>query len=180
MAKYLAALAVAIVVIGGLFMTGCGGDESASVSQPGSDGSSANGNSSNGDSTSDAAKPLTKRQFIKKANNICRTMVTDTTYEALPIREQEEAKPDFDRVAVDTRLVSDILIPALRDTTEELEELDAPPADEERIEAIMDATQTAIDEMEEDPEGFAKEANPVFTEAEKLAEAYGLSACPYG
>jgi hypothetical protein len=172
---------LAVALIAAFFIVGCGSDESAGVSRPDGDGGAVrDGNSASGDSPSGSREAISKSQFVLKADKICQTMITETTYDALPIRRREEAEPDFDPDAVETMLVSTILIPDLRDAVEQLEGLGAPPGDEEQIEKFLDATREAIDDAEADPEEVAKEAGPTFAEAEDLAEAYGLGVCPYG
>jgi hypothetical protein len=70
----------------------------------------------------------------------------------------------------------EILVPNVQGQIDRLRELEAPEADAERIEAIYDAAQEAVDGLAEHPASFGRDSDP-FGETNRLARAYGLEAC---
>ena len=59
------------------------------------------------------------------------------------------------------------------------EPLTPPEGDEQQVTEILDAAQSGIDEIEQDPSllNQGPDAGGAFTEANQLAEGYGLTDC---
>jgi hypothetical protein len=151
MAFVLAAL-VALVTI-----AGCGG-----------------GASSNGDSTSSGAGPaLAKAQFVKKANQICRTAEKKR---GVMIKAAIEAVPTGSKLSVaeQEELVIQALTPYDR-MAQELSDLGAPNGDEAKVARIVSAFEAAFERAKREPKSAINGA--AFQTTNKLASKYGLASC---
>lgn len=132
------------------------------------------GASSSGDSASSGAGPaLTKAQFVKKANQICRAaekkrgVVIKAAIEAVPtgsqlsVAEQEElvlqALPPYDEMA------------------QELSDLGAPAGDEAKVARFVSAFEAAIERARREPKSAINGA--AFRTTNELASKYGLASC---
>jgi hypothetical protein len=82
----------------------------------------------------------------------------------------------------DAEIVDFVLNTAVPDFREELEEirsLTPPHGDEQRVAAIYDAVEAAVDQLEANPQSFADDAavRRTFAEARRVGRAYGLREC---
>lgn len=129
-----------------------------------------------GASVTDKKKPLTKAAFIKKADQIC----SDTNDELRPLIEEHFGdlgpgeEPDADALAA----FAEGFIPIAQQGHNDIEKLREPKADKEKIEALLDKQQAAIDAAEEDPQSLLNSED--FLEVRELAKAYGFKVCGAG
>ncbi len=72
------------------------------------------------------------------------------------------------------QFVQDTVIPSVGGQISDLEALGAPEGDEDQVNAIIDAVQQGLDEVEADPQAILQ--GP-FDEANRLAVDYGLTDC---
>ena len=72
--------------------------------------------------------------------------------------------------------MQDIVVPGVRQQIEEIDELEAPEGDEEKIEEVVTSVEEGLDELEDDPTLLFKGKNPL-EEGSKLAREYGMSKC---
>ena len=112
------------------------------------------------------ADPLNTAQFVQEANSICASAEAERN-EAL--RDAADGEPGLAELANEA-------LPSVEEMTEELGELGAPVSDRSEVQAIVNAFNAGIEEVKVNP------ANPAiaiaaFSEANKLAEAYGLTEC---
>jgi hypothetical protein len=142
-----AALSMALVafVMAGSIVSGCGG--------------------------SDQAASLTKSQFVREANSICRN-AEHQRLTALSNSNTEDAGNEPDQA----ELMTDIALPPVQEMTEELAELGIPTGDETEVQAIISAFEQGIATVNEDPTNVSAGMR-AFSDATKLAEAYGLTDC---
>ncbi len=132
------------------------------------------GGGSNGDSTSSDAGPApTKAQFIKKANQICRTaekkrgVVVKAAIEAVPTgSELSEAEQE--------ELVLQALLP-YDGLAQELADLGAPKGDEAEVARIVSAFEAAIERARREPKSALNDA--AFKTTNRLASEFGLASC---
>jgi hypothetical protein len=144
--------AIAVLVALAALVAGCGG----------------------GDETTDSAT-LTKTQFIKQGDAICKEANAENETEAEEFAEENGFTLEE---ATDEQLeetVSVVLVPSLNQQVEDLKALGAPEGDEEKVEAILVAVEDAADDIEEDPGSVFKEKT--LEEPNRLADAYGLKVC---
>jgi hypothetical protein len=131
-----------------------------------------------GSSSDDSTSSLTKAQFIVKADAICKkgnaeieSGFEDFEKEA-DLKENEEPTPEQSAEASET-----VLIPYIKEQSEELRDLGAPSGDEEEITAMLDALDEGVEEAEEDPEALFTSKSDPFGAANKMAKEYGLKVC---
>jgi hypothetical protein len=134
-----------------LAMAGCGGDDD----QP----------------------ALTKAEFIKQADKICK--------EADQARYKVIARVTKERVSqqnlqFDSETEEDILTEGLEPTqkqAEEIRDLGAPEGDEQTIEAYLESLEEAVEEAEAGTLSDLDKVKNPFNEPDELATAYGFKAC---
>ena len=140
-----------ILVLGlaaGLLVAGCGGDDDDSAPS--------------------------KQEFVSEANQICTDGGKQIDKEgqklfgsgSKPSKKEQE------------QFVTDTLVPNVQDQIDEIQDLTPPEGDEEQVTAILDSAEAATDEMRADPTAVIEESGPdPFAKTDKLAKAYGLTAC---
>jgi hypothetical protein len=117
--------------------------------------------------------PLTKAEFLREADRIC--FATEAQIEAAA--DDLAAGGDDPPPAEVRRVVEDFVVPRLRTEVDTIRLLDSPPADEARIERILEATERGADALEADPLRVLDGIPPPLREAERLARAYGSEQC---
>ncbi len=135
----------ALIFVGGLLATGCGGD----------------------DSSSDEPAP-SKAAYVADADEICATGRST-------IEEIVQGLPADIQAAESQTAITEEIVPLYRDQVAELRALTPPEGDEEKVAAIYDAVDEAVDTAEADPTSLGR-SDP-FTEADGLAADYGFEAC---
>jgi hypothetical protein len=149
--KLLTAAAAAAVLV--MLVAGCGG----------------------GDETTDETVTLTKAEFIKQGDAICKKGNDQSEKEAEEFAEENDftlEKASDDQLE---EAVSEVLVPSLNQQAEEIDALGAPEGDEEQVEELVVSLENAADEIEDKP-GLVFEGE-VLEEPEKLAQDYGFKVC---
>lgn len=129
-----------------------------------------------GDETTDSATvTLTKTEFIKQGDAICKEANEENETEAEEFAEEngftlEKASKDQLEEAV-----AEVLAPSLNQQAKELDALGAPEGDEDKVEAIVVALEDATDEIEDDPSLVFEEKT--LEKPNQLAKAYGFKVC---
>jgi len=122
----------------------------------------------------DETTELTRAQFIKQGNAICKQQKEkrDATIRAA-IKGQDQSKllPLKQREEV----VLEIL-PPYEEVPERLKALGTPEGEEEKVEAIYGAMEDAAQKVKADP-AEALKSTTQFTKANELSSAYGLTEC---
>lgn len=117
--------------------------------------------------------PISKVEFLRQADEICRS--TESQIEAaaddLLTQEGDPAPSEVKQVAVD------LVVPALEGEVAAISALGAPDGDEAKVQAILDATEAGITEIEADPQALLDGVPESLREAEMLARAYGSQEC---
>jgi hypothetical protein len=144
--------AVAAAVLAGL-VAGCGG----------------------GDETTDETVTLTKAEFIKQGDAICKEGNEDNEAEAEEFAEKNgfTLEKASDKQLEDA--VGEVLVPSLNRQAEEINALGAPEGDEDKVEEIVVALEDATEEIEDDPSLVFEEKT--LEEPNQLADAYGFKVC---
>jgi hypothetical protein len=155
----IAVLAVsALLAVAGI-IGGCGSDSGTSAAA--AEGSSA---------------PLTKAQFLKQADEICRQGVKEKD-QAVSVAlkgQAAQAKGEAESQQIE-KLVEEAVLPAYRKIVDQLSELSPPKRDEAAVKKIVGEYESALQATEADPAKAIKK-NP-FTETDEAASAYGMEAC---
>jgi hypothetical protein len=165
-------------LIAALLLSACGesNEEGTSAGPTGSDTASATADTT---SSSDG-ETISKSQFLRKADGICEATTEKITSTSLPIIEEEQKKPGYDRKAVEARLMTNVMGPELRSEVERLKDLGIPPGEERQVGAIIDAIEEEVREISTNAEELAQTRGEVLVKPTKLAERYGFISCPYG
>src|SRR5581483_9602337 len=117
-------------------------------------------------------KPLTKKQFIKVGDDICRQgndllqQLQQQYFGNLGPNEQPDAAT-VDEFAQNA-------VPVLRQEYDGIKALAPPAADKGKIKKLLAAFKKGIDTIESNPSSIAKDP---LTKAEKLAKQYGFKVC---
>lgn len=128
---------------------------------------------------SEASSDVTKAEFTKEAETVCRERKEDWDAEVAAFSEQAKAEgeTDFDKAKRRSEtFLSASLVPLLQEELGALEDLGMPEADEAKIEKMLQSRARGIERLEEDgPEALLGQP---FREFEREAKAYGLSCSP--
>ena len=117
--------------------------------------------------------PTSKVEFLRQADEICHS--TESRIEAaaddLLTGKGEPDPAEVEEVALG------IVVPALEAEIAAIGALEAPEGDEDEVQAILDATQAGIEEIEADPQALLDGAPKSLAKAEQLARRYGSQQC---
>ena len=153
MSKRLFALLVGALTLLALVAAGCGGG----------------GDSSGGEA-------LTKAEFIKQGDEICKQGEAQLEEETEEFAEDNNVDTENPTRAQQEEVIKTVVAPALRKQAEELGELGAPSGEEEAAEEIVTSLEEGSDAMEEDPGKLLEGNNPV-EKASTLAKEFGFKEC---
>lgn len=121
---------------------------------------------------------LTKAQFVKQGDQICRRNYTkrEKLLVGYLAKAKREGAPPPE--AVQEEVLVDQVMPIFREESEELNELGLPTKETEKAEAVLRALEGAIAAVESEPDVAIKQGTKVqFARAEKLAHSYGFEFC---
>jgi hypothetical protein len=120
---------------------------------------------------------LTKAELIEQGDNICQQADGKRLAGLAPyIREAKEGK-GLPPKPQQEELVVELVLPPFQEEAEELSELNPPEADEEEVQALIQAIEEAVERGEADPSSILGGASSQFGEAEKLGREYGFKHC---
>jgi|SRR5215218_9816458 len=154
----------AITMLGALLalaVAGCGDDDDQSTT------------------TTSTAAP-TKQQFVRDANKICKSSTgkierASSQFFANAPPNEEPPPAEIEKFGKRT------VFPTIQAEIDRIKALGAPAGDEAEVSAILDATQSGLEKLEQNPRQLAKGgAAPAFEQAQKLAGDYGLTQCAGG
>jgi hypothetical protein len=129
-----------------------------------------------GDETTDSTTvTLTKVEFIKQGDVICKEANEDNQAEAEEFGEDNDFVLEKASKEQLEEAVAEVLSPSLNQQVEELEALGVPKGDEKKVEAIFTAVEDAAEEIEDDPSLVFK--GEVLKKANQLADDYGFKVC---
>lgn len=122
-----------------------------------------------GDSSS-AETNLSKKQFIARAESICKQAEKEQTelglkfFQSHPGAEEEEA-------------LIPAGIPPIEKELNKLRELGSPSSGQAEVDRYLEALEKAVEEAKEDPAGALAASGGPFEEPNELAQNYGLKTC---
>jgi hypothetical protein len=133
------------------------------------------GGSSNDTTT---APPISKAEFIKKADSVCAKAGKETATEYASFAKEENiGKGKEPTPAQFAALTETILAPALRRQVDEIRALGAPSRDGALIDRFLSAVGDAIVKAEEKPTKAAESPAKLLADADKLIGSYGFKVC---
>jgi hypothetical protein len=125
------------------------------------------------DEAADAGSPITKSEFIRMASRACKDEREGLKKRAAELARQYGSKP---RPYYD--VVHTAYLPTIEVEIDAIEELEIPPGQEKKIEAILDIDRRGVDSVAVIPRVRSIDvAEREFAAANKLFRAYGLTAC---
>jgi hypothetical protein len=116
---------------------------------------------------------ISKEDFIEQADEIC--AAGSEELDAI-LDELEPATPTSDDIA---EFLRDDYVPNIRAQIDDIRELGFPEGDEDELDAILDDSESVLDDIEEDPQTAVQQANP-FAEVNQQLQEYGLTECGGG
>jgi hypothetical protein len=119
---------------------------------------------------------LTKAEFIKQADAMCKRVLKDAQTEYFAALRQSVQAGKEGPGGGEGRDPNDILVDYYRTKTARLADLSPPGADEARIQAMLDALDAAIKEGEKDPTIFAA-GTAALKKERRIAKEYGIKEC---
>jgi hypothetical protein len=131
-----------------------------------------------GSSSDDSTSSLTKAEFISQADAICKkgNAEIESGFESFAkengIKENEEPSK-----AQGTEVSETILIPNVKNQSEELRALGTPSGSEDEVSAMLDSLDEGVEEAEAEPEALFTGKTDPFRPANKMAQEYGLKVC---
>jgi hypothetical protein len=147
-------LAVALILVG------CGGDSSDSSSED-----------------SDSTASLSKAEFIKQADAICKEGGKKAQSEFVAFTEEKKTPEGKEPTTAQWEEIGTrILAPALQQQADEIRQLGVPSGDDDQIEEFLDGVDEAVEKVEESPE-TAKEPAKLLDDAHQAIKGYGFKVC---
>lgn len=128
-----------------------------------------------GDETTDETVTLTKAEFIKQGDAICKESGDQSEKEAEEFAEENGFTLEKASTEQLEEAVAEVLVSTLRQQADEISALGAPEGDEEQVEEIITSLEGATDEIEDEPKLVFEEK--VFDEPNELAQDYGFKVC---
>jgi hypothetical protein len=122
----------------------------------------------------DGGEAPTKDEFITQADEICTDGDQQINEEAEEVFEGEPSK------AEQQAFVEETVIPETQAQIDGIRDLTPPEGDEDQINAIVDAADQGIEEIEADPAALTQGGENPLAEAGRLASEYGMKACGQG
>ena len=120
---------------------------------------------------------LSKKEFIEKADAICRARVSEAheEFEAFVERKKVATASSAEQAVLATEAIDTIIRPPLEKQISEIRDIGAPVGDEDQVAGILTAIQKALDEGQTDPTGIIGGSS--FARSSTLAQKYGFAVC---
>ena len=117
--------------------------------------------------------PLSKSEYIKQGDEICKQGTQELNQQAKhEFGNQQASKSQVETFAVD------VVANNLQGQIDDLRNLSAPEGDQDQVNAIYDAADEGIAQIEDDPSIISGGGTPPgFKQANQLASAYGFKEC---
>jgi hypothetical protein len=114
---------------------------------------------------------LTKTAFLQKGNSIC----TAGTHKINSAGQHSFATPGRPTEAETVAFARRTVVPTVQSELDQLRALKPPKVDEQRVDEILNRSQAAVNLVKANPRLLGRET--ASEKANKLAKAYGLTAC---
>ena len=127
-----------------------------------------------GSSSPTTTAGLSKSQFVAKGNQICAKGNQEINAAAKKVFSSSQEPSQ----AAQNKFVTATVIPGIQSQIDGIKALPAPSGDEDQVNAITSAAQSALDKVKSDPTLLTQQSGTdPFAQANKLANAYGLTQC---
>lgn len=126
-------------------------------------------------STGGGGDGISKAEFIREGNAICRTTIETLTEEGRETFSEAELKGTN---AAGVPFVLGTYVPEFRAEVRKLRALGAPSGDEAQINTILKAIEVIIEEAKQEPDRIVHQTKNRYEKPQALATRYGLDECP--
>ncbi len=164
-------IAAGLVLLAALLLAGCGvsggGDGDGAEASPQTNASSTQG-------------PLTKEEFVKRADEICKRADDQTFDEAVLYRETHAKQLNrLEPIPAEITIIRAIVFPSIRKQIKEIKALGIPKGEEREVRALYAAMALGMRKAEKAPyeiEGENPSKYP-FDRYSELSREYGFGEC---
>lgn len=126
----------------------------------------------------DSEPTLTKAEFVKQADAICRKGETKKAEGFEKFVLKAKAGPGNPlTIAQQGELATDVMLPPIREMVEGIDDLKGPEGEEEEADAIVDEVESVVGDLEDNPLPLATAKGDPFDKAAKLSEDFGFKQC---
>jgi hypothetical protein len=131
-----------------------------------------------GDDTTDETVTLTKTEFIKQGDAICKEGNEEIS-EGFEEYAEENDLPQNKEPSTEQgiEITETVILPNVQQQAEEIRELGAPEGDEDQVDELLTSLEDAVAEGEDDPELLFKGDTDPFAKVNELATDYGFKVC---
>jgi hypothetical protein len=126
--------------------------------------------------------PLTKAEFVKRADAACAQRVEEARAEFLAYG-QRGSKPNespAEQRAHLATIAQSIIAPELEQQIADVKALGAPKGDEQEVRAILAAMEAGVSKAVANPKQAIEASSTLLEPAPRLARAYGMRVCGTG
>jgi hypothetical protein len=128
------------------------------------------------DDTSTGGQALTKAEFIKQGDAICKKSNAQIEEEANEFAEENGIDKNNPEQAQEEEVIATIVAPAVRSQAEAIAALGAPSGEEETVDTLVAAVEEGTEKMEADPKAVFEGKDPL-VKGSKLAKEFGFKVC---
>jgi hypothetical protein len=120
---------------------------------------------------------LTKAEFTRQANAICKKGVEDIQKELEIFAKSGAVEQGASGTALAAQVSEEIVIPNFKIQIEDLQELGVPKGDDGEVTAFLAEFEQGIEDAEADPKSTFRGDPTSFTKTSEMAADYGLEFC---
>jgi hypothetical protein len=134
---------------------------------------------SSSDSTTDTTVVvLTKTEFIKQGDAICKRGSESLSQEAEDFADENNIDIEKPTKKQQEEVIETVVGPALQTQADELSELGAPDGEEDKTTAIVEALESGAEELEDNPGALLESGGKSpLDKANELANEFGFKQC---
>lgn len=148
--RNLTAISVVASIAIGLFVAGCGGDDSAEID---------------------------KATFVKQVNRICEQTSGKMAAGLRSVMKREAASSDSDFDGTQTAIAAEAVVPGLEEELQQIQALGIPEEDQKDAEAFVKAYQQVVDRAKASPEAVSRGAVS-YAAIDQIGARMGIVECP--
>jgi hypothetical protein len=156
-------------VLAAAVFAGCGSDSSTNAA--------ATDGASESTTSEQSTGPLTKAEFVKEANKICRAGVEKKEEAVISVAKTATASGKPPSPQAIEKVVEVVIFPTYQGILDDLAELEAPEADSAKVEQIIGKYSSDLEAAEAEPLKASKQN--LFADANDMGEAFGLESCRF-
>jgi hypothetical protein len=132
---------------------------------------------SSDDSSDETSAELTKVEFVKAGDAICKKGSDQIADEADDYAKENDVDTSNPSKEDQEELIVSVVVPSLQTQADELSELSPPSGEEDEVAAIITALEDGAEEIEDDPASLMEAGGGPLEKANELANEFGFAAC---